>query len=308
MWGLAQPMLGAREFRPRPSTIPPIEVPTEDFDIILGSGDCANATRPALIRLRRTSSHIGRMQLCYETPLGRLNAYEPKFDEAVWHGMISVAVGPLMTSSRSGTTEDLGPVVLDGNFVRLEPLRAKHRDGLLAAAQFPEIWSWMPVNLMALESLDRWIEDAEEQEARREAYPFAVLAKDSWRIIGSTRYLEVRVEHRGVEIGWTWYSADSWGTAVNPECKLLLLRHAFEDWGAIRVQLKTDGMNVHSQAAISKLGAKLEGTLRKHRIRPDGTVRDTMVYSITDEEWPEVRARLMQRLGRQAGHRAEGEP
>ena len=190
----------------------------------------------------------------------------------------------------------LGPVVLEGAFLRLEPVRPVHRDGLLAAAKSSEIWRWMPANLMDVEALDRWITEGVQRESQGLAYPFTVILKESGRIVGSTRYLDVRVEHGGVEIGWTWYSPDTWGTVVNPEAKLLLLQHAFEDWRAIRVQLKTDGMNVHSQRAILKLGAKHEGILRQHRIRPDGTIRDTVMFSIVDREWPGIKAELLRRV------------
>jgi N-acetyltransferase len=190
----------------------------------------------------------------------------------------------------------LGPVVLEGTFLRLEPLRPVHRDGLLAAAQSPEIWPWMPANLMTTKALDQWITEGIHLESQGSAYPFTVIFRETGRIVGSTRYLEVRAEHQGVEIGWTWYAPDVWGTVVNAEAKLLLLRHAFDDWKAIRVQLKTDHMNVHSRNAILKLGAKFEGTLRQHRVRPDGTTRDTVMFSILGTEWPGVRADLLRRL------------
>jgi RimJ/RimL family protein N-acetyltransferase len=108
--------------------------------------------------------------------------------------------------------------------------------------------------------------------------------------------MEVQPRDRGVEIGWTWYAPRCWGTTVNPESKYVLLRHAFEEWGAIRVALKTDVLNVHSQAAIRKLGARFEGVLRQHRIRRDGSYRDTVMFSIVDSEWPHVRERLLSRI------------
>jgi RimJ/RimL family protein N-acetyltransferase len=120
----------------------------------------------------------------------------------------------------------------------------------------------------------------------------------SGRLIGSTRYLDVQEDDRTVEIGWTWYAPDTWGSVVNPEAKYLLMRRAFDEWGAIRVALKTDIRNLHSQAAIKKLGARYEGLLRNQRIRRDGSYRDTVVFSITDREWPAVKSRLEQRLER----------
>lgn len=194
--------------------------------------------------------------------------------------------------------EDLGPVTLTGEFVRLEPLRPSHADGLFQAGGDPEIWRWMSKRLMDKESVLRFIEEAMEAEERRREFAFAVVLGSDERIVGSTRYMEVRAAHRGVEIGWTWYARDVWGTVVNPEAKYLLLRHAFESWGAIRVELKTDSRNERSRAAILKLGAKFEGILRAHRIRPDGTLRDTAMYSILSTEWTGVKAKLSERLAR----------
>ena len=117
-------------------------------------------------------------------------------------------------------------------------------------------------------------------------------------VLGMSCYLDIRSDHRALEIGMTWYIEAVRGTRVNPECKLLLLGHAFEDLGAVRVTLKTDLRNEHSQAAIAKLGAVKEGVLRKHGIQPNGYVRDTVFYSVLDEEWPKVREGLLARLGR----------
>ena len=195
----------------------------------------------------------------------------------------------------------LGPVTLEGTWVRLEPLRQHHAARLLPAAQAPEIWRDLSARLDVAAAMAAWIAEAVEAEQRGAEYAFAVLHKPSGRYVGGTRYLDVTPGHRGVEIGWTWYAPEVWGTAVNPECKFLLLRHAFETWGAIRVSLKTDARNVRSQAAIRKLGARYEGTLRQHRIRPDGTYRDTVYFSVLDSEWPEVRAGLERRLAGATG-------
>jgi RimJ/RimL family protein N-acetyltransferase len=190
----------------------------------------------------------------------------------------------------------LGPVVLEGAHIRLEPVEPAHLDGLLAVAQDPRIWPWMSQNLSHRPTLARWLTDALREQIQGTAYVFAVMDRASGQVLGSTRYMDVSASQRGAEIGWTWYTPRVWGTRVNPEAKLLLLRHAFEDWGAIRVQLKTDHLNRHSQAAIVKLGARYEGTLRNHRIRPDGTIRHTVMYSIVPEEWPAVRDGLERRL------------
>ena len=190
----------------------------------------------------------------------------------------------------------LGPVVLEGPHVRLEPLRREDAPRLVEAAQDEEIWSWMSSDLRTLPPLERWIDLALSAQERGEEYPFAVVRRSEGRIIGSTRYMDVQPTQRGVEIGWTWYSRDAWGGVVNPEAKYLLLRHAFEEWGAIRVCLKTDGLNVHSQNAIRKLGATYEGTLRNHRIRRDGTYRHTVMFSIIESDWPEVKRSLERRI------------
>jgi len=190
----------------------------------------------------------------------------------------------------------LGPVVLTGSVVRLEPLRLTHADVLLAAGGDRAIWAWMPMKISSREGMLQFINEALSAEARGAEYAFAVIELATGRLVGSTRYIDVSEAHKGVEIGWTWYAPDVWGTKVNPECKLLLLQHAFDDWGAIRVMLKTDHMNERSQKAILRLGALFEGRLRNHRIRPDGTLRDTMQYSMTNADWPAVKAGLLERL------------
>ncbi len=178
----------------------------------------------------------------------------------------------------------LGPCVLAGRHVRLEPLSRSHKDRLLAVAQETD-WGWMPVDPRSEPAMVCWIDDALYAQERGTEYPFTVFSAGTGDVLGSTRYMDVRVPTKGVEVGWTWYTSKVWGTVVNPECKFLLLQHAFEDWGAIRVQLKTDDRNLHSQQAILKLGAKYEGRLRNHRLRRDGSRGDSVMYSITVEEW-----------------------
>lgn len=193
------------------------------------------------------------------------------------------------------TRQSLGPCILQGRFVRLEPLREEHAENIFEATKSTD-WQWSLNPLRTKEAVDRRIAEGIKAEERGEAYAFAVrLARDN-RIVGSTSYLTIVPKYRRAEIGSTWYSQTEWGTAVNPECKYLLLKHAFEDWGAVRVQLVTDINNAHSQRAIMKLGAKYEGMLRGHGIRPDGSIRDAMLYSITTGEWPDVRSSLSLRL------------
>ena len=190
----------------------------------------------------------------------------------------------------------LGPITLTGKHIRLEPMRQEHAAALLEAGRASQVWEWMPTRPVNPETIERWLEKAIEAESQGREYPFVVILAQSGRLVGSTRYLDVHQDDRNVEIGWTWYAPDTWGGIVNPEAKYLLMRHAFEDWGAIRVALKTDIRNIHSQAAIKKLGAKYEGLMRNQRIRPDGSYRDTVLFSITDREWPGVKSRLEQRI------------
>ena len=185
------------------------------------------------------------------------------------------------------------PPSLEGAHARLEPLARLHAPDLFAAAQDDGIWRYMPIaRPNALAEVERMIAGALAAQDRGEQMPFAILERASGRAIGSTRYLDLRLEHRGLEIGWTWITPAHQRSAINTECKLLLLEHAFVTLGCLRVQLKTDARNLRSQAAIERLGATREGVLRKHYVLWDGYVRDSVMYSITDEQWPDVRRRL----------------
>lgn len=183
-------------------------------------------------------------------------------------------------------------VPLEGRVIRLEPLAPDHVPGLVAASADPAIWR----HTAFAKTPDAYFAAAFDVQRTGEQVPFVVRLKADGRLAGMSRLLDIDPHHRRCEIGSTWYIPEVWGTAVNPEAKLLLLTHCFEDWGARRVQLKTDHENLRSQAAIARLGAVKEGVLRAHMIRPDGSRRDSVVYSITREEWPAVRAGLEQRL------------
>jgi RimJ/RimL family protein N-acetyltransferase len=189
------------------------------------------------------------------------------------------------------------PVTLAGEVARLEPLQPAHADHLYAAGQEPRIWLYMPTDPIAsVAAMSAWIADAlAEQDAGRQI-PFAIVDRAANRAIGSTRYLSIAPHDRGLEIGWTWLALATQRTAVNTECKYLLLRHAFEELGAIRVQLKTDSRNLISQRAIERLGAVREGVLRRHMIVQNDFQRDSVMFSILDAEWPAVKARLEARL------------
>jgi len=190
----------------------------------------------------------------------------------------------------------LGPVRLEGQVVRLEPLGFQHLDRLIEIGQSADIWTYLPLDLSTRPAMEQNIGRLLGRQSQGAAYPFAVVDQTDGHVVGHTSYLDVSAEHRATEIGWTWYRPEVWGTRVNPEAKYLLLRHAFETWGAIRVYFRTDARNLHSQAAIKKLGAQYEGKLRSHRILADGYRRDSMIFSILDNEWPDTKARLQQRL------------
>ena len=146
------------------------------------------------------------------------------------------------------------------------------------------------------QDVEQRIQNTLDLEMKDEGYAFAVFLRKTKRLVGSTSYFLVVSKHKRAEIGYTWYTRDVWGTFVNPECKYLLLRHAFEDWHAVRIQLGTDINNLRSQRAILKLGAQYEGTLRNHGIRPDGSVRDSKLYSIIPSEWSAVKSKLLARI------------
>lgn len=184
------------------------------------------------------------------------------------------------------------PVLLEGALVRLEPLDERHFDSLIAVGKDPVIWENLPVDGTDSYQLLRELRTALLHRSNETQYPFTVIDTQSDRIIGSTRLMEIFREHRKLEIGWTWYDPAVWGKGHNLECKLLLLTYCFETLRYNRVQLKTRNTNKRSQAAIRKIGGVYEGSLRKDRIMPDGQIRDTAVFSIINDEWPEVKTRL----------------
>lgn len=185
------------------------------------------------------------------------------------------------------------PVTLSGKVVRLEPLSKAHIPGLAEAGKDETIWKYMLYGDLTREgSMVAWVQSLLNQQSQGTDLPFTVYHLASQRIIGATRYLEMRPAHRSLEVGGTWYTPEFQHTAVNSECKYLLLMYAFETLGCIRVQLKADARNERSLRAIERIGAIREGVLRNHYILPDGKYRDSVVYSILDTEWPAVRSRL----------------
>jgi N-acetyltransferase len=185
---------------------------------------------------------------------------------------------------------------LKGNAVKLVPMEKEHIAGLWEAAKPEEIWEFTYSKVKSLEAMEKMVLSALEDRDKGISYPFVVIELPTNRIVGSTRFLDVSPIHKTAEIGWTWYNPSVWRTVVNTECKYLLLKHGFEVWNLNRVQLKTDSRNLRSQAAIQRIGAKKEGVLRKERIIEDGYIRDTVYYSIVDEEWPVVSKRLLSKL------------
>lgn len=197
------------------------------------------------------------------------------------------------------TAFDPRPVTLRGRTVRLEPLESRHLPDLFAASADEAIWQYLPIARPAtLPALEHWADEAWRAMAEGTQVPFAVVLEEAGAAIGSTRYLDIQRPHRNLEIGWTWLGTAHRRTRVNTECKLLLLAHAFEAQGAIRVCFKTDSRNLTSQRAIERLGARREGVFRQHMIVRDGVLRDSVYYGITDQEWPAVKARLDGMLAR----------
>jgi RimJ/RimL family protein N-acetyltransferase len=194
---------------------------------------------------------------------------------------------------------NIQPITLTGRVVRLEPLSEAHIPDLTIAAQDENIWRFMLYgNIQTQAQMRAWVQDILGRQARGTDLPFAVIYLESDQAIGATRYLDIRLSDRGLEVGGTWYAPAFQHTSVNTECKFMLLKHAFEDLGCVRVQFKTDLRNERSQRAIERLGAVKEGILRNHIITPEGYLRSSVYYSILDSEWPAVKVKLEEKLKR----------
>jgi len=188
--------------------------------------------------------------------------------------------------------------MLEGTHVRLEPLRPDHAGKLweIAKDHLHELFQWIPYRLESLEDFRVFNRHVLEEQKRGLTVPFATFERNSGHIVGTTRFMNMDMPNRKVEIGSTWIAPPWQRTAVNTEAKYLMLRHAFEVWNCLRVELKTDSMNQRSRMAILRLGAKEEGTLRKHMVTWNGRQRDSVYFSILDTEWPEVKTRLEQKM------------
>lgn len=193
---------------------------------------------------------------------------------------------------------DASPITLEGKHVRLEPLTLAHAEPLVAAAADGELWNSTVTIIPDHTNVASYIGAALNGQSMGKELPFVIINKSSKEVVGTTRFYEMRPVDRAAAIGYTWLAKSAQRTPLNTECKLLLLTHAFEVWRCVRVELITDVLNEQSRAAILRLGAKQEGILRQHLILPSGRRRDSVVFSIIDEEWPGVRARLEAKLQR----------
>ncbi len=191
---------------------------------------------------------------------------------------------------------DLSPITLEGQHVRLEPLAVTHHDPLIKAATDGALWDLRVTTVPTPEAMAGSIEAMLAAREQGQELPFVTMHKPSGRVVGMTRFLDINPAHRKVEIGGTWLAASWQRGPINTEAKFLLLRHAFEEWGCVRVALITDVLNDRSRAAIRRIGAKEEGILRHHMVMRDGRRRDSVSYSIIEPEWPEVKATLQAKL------------
>ena len=183
-------------------------------------------------------------------------------------------------------------IALEGEKVKLVPLENSHKEELLKAASDGKLWELWFTSVPSSKNIDNYIDHALRQKQKGIEFPFVVIDKKSGELIGSTRYYNIQPEHRRLEIGYTWYAKKNQRTGINTESKILLLEHAFENLHCIAVQFMTNWHNLHSRAAIERLGAKQDGVLRNHRLNTDGSYRDSVVFSITDQEWSGVKKSL----------------
>lgn len=190
----------------------------------------------------------------------------------------------------------IAPVTLEGTHVRLEPLTQGHLDALCEVGLDPDLWALTTTQIADRDGMARWLTAAITDRDAGTAHPFATIERSSGRLVGSSRFGSWSPENRRIEIGWTWIARPWQRTPVNTEAKLLMLRHAFEVMHCVRVELKTDALNARSRAAMLRIGAVEEGTHRKHMITDTGRMRNSVYFSIIDDEWPAVRARLEARL------------
>ena len=192
------------------------------------------------------------------------------------------------------------PPTLDGSLVRMEPLAEHHREPLGTALSDPAVWRWVKIDASADRALyDEWFDQALANAAGRSEFTFATVRRSDGAVIGSSRYLSFRPADHGLEIGYTLVSPAAWGSGANSEAKLLMLEHAFERLGCVRVEFKTDARNERARAALAALPSSFEGIFRRHMLMFGGRWRDSAWYAITDEEWPQAKLRLRERVAAQ---------
>lgn len=192
----------------------------------------------------------------------------------------------------------LKPVTLEGEYVRLVPLELSHAEALFEVGADPAVWRHAYLKITTVEQMRAYVAGALDEQARGISLPFATCERESGRVIGTTRYGSIAMEHKRLEIGWTFVGPAWQRTPINTEAKYLMFRYAFEELGVNRVELKTNALNERSQNAMLRVGAKREGTLRRHMVNSDGTIRDTVYFSVIAEEWPDVKAALLEKLAR----------
>jgi N-acetyltransferase len=193
---------------------------------------------------------------------------------------------------------NIQPVTLDGRWVRLEPLTLEHAEALWAAGSDPDLWRYTTIQLRSLEDMREYVRQALAEQEGGVSLPFATVECSAGLVVGTTRFGSIVPAHKRVEIGWTFIAPTHQRTPLNTEAKYLMFRHAFEVWEFNRVELKTNALNRVSRTAMMRLGAKEEGTLRSHMVNMDGTIRDTVYYSVIREEWPQVKTHLEHLLQR----------
>ena len=201
-------------------------------------------------------------------------------------------------ATEASVLPEIEPVVLEGRFVRLEPLSLEHVGPLSEVALDAELWRWIPFAVTTADEMHQYVEEALEEQRTGSALPFATVERASGRVVGSTRYGAIVPEHRRLEIGWTFVAKPWQRSAINSEAKLLMLTHAFDVLGMNRVELKTDSLNERSRSAIAGIGATQEGIFRNHIVCADGRLRHSVYFSVVKEEWPEVESRLEARVER----------
>jgi N-acetyltransferase len=184
------------------------------------------------------------------------------------------------------------PLTLEGSRVRLEPLSESHLDGLCAVGLDPELWKLIPIQVLDCDQMMRYVRSQLSDQERGTSIPFVTVDRDSGQVVGSTRFMNIDVPNKRVEIGSTWIGRPWQRTAINTEAKFLMMRHAFETWGCNRVEWKTDSLNTPSRNAILRLGAREEGIFRNHMVTWSGRIRHTVYFSVIASEWPDVKAGL----------------